>query len=151
MARPETKAEIQRVLDKVSSEFEAPVRDYSAAMNAVLELHKAGELVETRLAEFAKDKQFEETIASLSVMCNIPVEVADRLISGDRPDPVLILCKAFGYGWNTARAIISSRPTLRGTSPHALDAAFAHFEKLSPATAQRVVRFWQVREPAGAA
>jgi uncharacterized protein (DUF2336 family) len=150
-ARPETKAEIQRVLDKVSSEFEAPVRDYSAAMNAVLELHKAGELVETRLAEFAKDKQFEETIASLSVMCNIPVEVADRLISGDRPDPVLILCKAFGYGWNTARAIISSRPTLRGTSPHALDAAFAHFEKLSPATAQRVVRFWQVREPAGAA
>jgi uncharacterized protein (DUF2336 family) len=150
-ARPETKAEIQRVLEKVSSEFHAPVRDYSAAMSAVLELHQAGELGEAKLVEFADDRKFEETMASLSVLCNIPVEVADRLISGDRPDPVLILCKAFGYGWNTARAIISSRPSVKGTSPHALDAAFAHFEKLAPATAQRVVRFWQVREPSSAA
>jgi len=30
-----------------------------------------------------------------------------------------------------------------------LDAAFANFEKLSPSTAQRVVRFWQVRQPEG--
>ena len=60
---------------------------------------------------------------------------------------MLILCKAAGYGWTTARAIIMARPSAKGTSNQALDAAFANFEKLSPSTAQRVVRFWQVRQP----
>ena len=81
------------------------------------------------------------------VASRIPIETADRLMAGDRPDPVLILCKAAGYGWPTVRAIITARPGSKGTSTQALDAAFANFEKLSPSTAQRVVRFWQVRQP----
>jgi hypothetical protein len=72
-------------------------------------------------------------------------------MAGDRPDPILILCKAAGYGWTTARAIIMARPSIKGTSTSMLDAAFANFEKLSPSTAQRVVRFWQVRQPEDAA
>ena len=87
----------------------------------------------------------------MSLLCGVPIETADRLMAGDRPDPILILCKAGGFGWTTARAIIMSRPSAKGTSTPALDAAFANFEKLSPSTAQRVVRFWQVRQPDGAA
>lgn len=149
-AKPETQAEIQRVLDKISREYgrSAPARDYTAARRVVLELQQAGKLDEAALAGFAKDKKFEETVAALSVLCGVPIETADRLMAGDRPDPILILCKAAGYGWATARAIILARPTARGTSSQALDTAFANFEKLSPSTAQRVVRFWQVREPA---
>ena len=58
-AKPETRAEIQRVLDKVSKEFDnsAPARDYAAAQRAVMALHQAGKLDEAELAEFAKDKQ----------------------------------------------------------------------------------------------
>jgi uncharacterized protein (DUF2336 family) len=148
-AKPETQAEIQRVLDKVSKEFSkaAPARDYSAARRVVLELHQAGKLNEDHLADFAKEKKFEETVAAISVLCGVPIEAADRLLSGDRPDPILILCKAAGYSWTTARAIIMARPGGKGTSSQAVDAAFANFDKLSPSTAQRVVRFWQVRQP----
>ena len=39
----------------------------------------------------------------------------------------------------------------RARRAHSLDAAYANFEKLAPSTAQRVVRFWQVREPVNAA
>jgi hypothetical protein len=85
------------------------------------------------------------------LLCGVPIETADRLMAGDRPDPILILCKAGGFGWITARAIIMSRPSAKGTSTPALDAAFANFERLSPSTAQRVVRFWQVRRSDGAA
>jgi hypothetical protein len=123
------------------------VRDYTAAQAAVMALHQAGELGEPALFELAKNKKFEETVAALSVLCRVPIETADRLMAGDKPDPILILCKAAGYSWTTARAIILSRPSLRGTSNASLDAAFANFEKLSPSTAQRVVRFWQVRQP----
>ncbi len=148
-AKPETRAEIQRVLDKVSQELSksAPARDYSAALRTVLALYQTGKLGEPELADFAKDKKVEETVAALSVLCGVPIDTADRLMAGDRPDPVLILCKAASYGWNTARAIIMSRPTVKGTSNHSLDTAYANFEKLSPSTAQRVVRFWQVRQP----
>ena len=87
-------------------------------------------------------------MASLSVLCGVPIEVVDRLMGGDRPDPVLILCKAAGFSWPPRARSSSSRPGGKGTSSQALDAAYANFEKLAPATAQRVVRFWQVRDPA---
>jgi hypothetical protein len=38
-----------------------------------------------------------------------------------------------------------ARPGARGGSAQMLEAAFHNFEKLSASTAQRVVRFWQVR------
>ena len=75
-AKPETRNEIQRVLEKVSKEFNnsSPVRDYAAAQRAVLALHQTGSLGEPELAEFAKDKKFEETVASLSLLCGVPIE-----------------------------------------------------------------------------
>ena len=78
----------------------------------------------------------------------MPIDVVDRLMSGDRPDPILILCKAAGWGWQTVRAIILSPAGGKATSSQALDNAYANFERLSPATAQRVMRFWQARRPA---
>jgi uncharacterized protein (DUF2336 family) len=148
-AKPETRAEIQRVLDKISKQYDtvAPARDYSAALRAVREMQQAGTLGEADLVDFANNKKFEETVAAVSVLCGVPVETADRLMAGDRPDPILILCKAANYSWTTVKAIIMSRPTARGTSSHSIDTAFANFEKLSASTAQRVVRFWQVSAP----
>jgi uncharacterized protein (DUF2336 family) len=148
-AKPETRSEIQRVLDKISKEYDkaVPARDYSTALRLVRDMHGAARLGEPELAEFAKQRKFEETVAAVSVLCGVPVETADRLMAGDRPDPILILCKAANFGWTTARAIIMSRPSARGTSNQSIDAAFANFEKLSASTARRVVRFWQVSPP----
>jgi uncharacterized protein (DUF2336 family) len=148
-AKSETRSEIQRVLDKISKEYDkaVPARDYSAALRLVREMQVAEQLGEPELAEFAKERKFEETVAAVSVLCGVPVETADRLMAGDRPDPILILCKAANFGWTTARAIIMSRPSARGTSNQSIDTAFTNFEKLSASTAQRVVRFWQVSPP----
>ena len=147
-AKPETQSEIRRVLAKISKELNDVVtpRDYSAAQRKVLGLHQSGKLGETELADFANSKKIEETVATLSALCGVPIEAVDRLTSGERPDPVLILCKAVGFGWPTVRAIIMAQPTGKGMSNQALDVAYANFERLSPSTAQRVVRFWQVRQ-----
>jgi uncharacterized protein (DUF2336 family) len=146
-ARPETQAEIRRVLAKVSTEINAKSgpRDYSVAQQAVEALRQAGRLDEVALVDFAKQQRVEETVAGLAILCEVPIEVVDRLMTGERPDPVLILCKAAGWGWPTVKAIISASNGIKGTSPQVLDSAFSNFERLSPATAQRVIRFWQVR------
>jgi uncharacterized protein (DUF2336 family) len=147
-AKPETQAEIRRVLAKVSGEVgvKAAPRNFLAAMSAVRELHKQGKLTESELVRFAQAGKYEETIASLSVLCAVPIEVVDRLMAGERPDPVLILGRAAGFKWDTVRSIISSRPGARNSSSQFLDGALENFEKLTMPTAQRVVRFWQVRQ-----
>jgi hypothetical protein len=63
----------------------------------------------------------------------------------ERVDPVLILCKSAGFGWPTARAVMTARRSRQGMPTQELDEACANFEKLTPSTAKRVVRFWQVR------
>jgi len=144
-----TQAEIKRVLAKVSDEVgsKSRPRDYKAAQRAVVELRKQGKLNESQLVEFAKSGRYEETVASIELLCAVPIDVVDRLMGGDRPDPILILCKAVGWSWPTARAVILSRPDVKCSST-ALDNAFSNFERLSPATAQRVMRFWQARTTA---
>jgi uncharacterized protein (DUF2336 family) len=149
-AKPETQAEIRKVLAKVTDEVAAKAapRNYAAALVAVREMHKERKLSESDVAEFAKAGRYEETIAALATLCAVPAEVVDRLMSGERADPVLILGRAAGFGWPTVREIVNSRP---GNKPNSetLDAAFENFERLTAATAQRVVRFWQVRQGTG--
>jgi uncharacterized protein (DUF2336 family) len=149
-ASPELKAEIRRVLDKVSGEVGARVgpRDYRAAQRVVLGLHRAGSMNEAVLAAFAGDNRYEETVVGLAALSKVPVNVADRLMAGEQPDPVLILCKAAGMSWPTVKAIIAARPGGQTASSQSADSAFANYGRLSASTAQRVVRFWQVRQTA---
>ena len=149
-ARPETRAEIRRILAKVTNEVAARAapRNYTAALAAVRALHKERKLTEADVAEFAKSGKYEETIAALATVCAVPVEVVDRLMNGDRADPVLILARAAGFGWNTVREVMNARPGPK-PSNQVLDSARENFERLTSSTAQRVVRFWQVRQGTG--
>ena len=149
-AKPETQAEIRRVLAKVTDEVAAKAapRNYTAALAAVRAMHKDGKLSEADISDYAKTGRYEETIAGLATLCAVPVEVVDRLMGGERADPVLILARAAGFGWTTVREIMNSRP---GPKPNSdtMDAAYENFERLTAPTAQRVVRFWQVRQGTG--
>jgi uncharacterized protein (DUF2336 family) len=145
-AKPEIQAEIRRGLAKGSDEVAvkpAP-HNYGAALAAVQTQHKERKLNEADVAEFAKNGKYEETIAALATVCTVPIEVVDRLLNGERVDPVLILARAAGFGWPTVRSIIGARPGAKPSS-QTLDAALDNFERLTATTAQRVVRFWQVR------
>src|SRR5207249_4056337 len=96
-----TQAEIRRVLAKVSGEVgsKSRPRNYEAAQRVVAELRRRGRLTERQVVEFANTSRYEETVASIELLCKVPIDVVDRLMSGDRPDPILILCKAAGWGW----------------------------------------------------
>ena len=89
-AKPETQAEIRRVLAKVSGEVAAsvhPKRDFSAAEKTVRAAAADGTLDETMVAGFAAAGRYEETVVALAELCEVPLDVIDKMMNGDRPDP----------------------------------------------------------------
>jgi uncharacterized protein (DUF2336 family) len=145
-SRPEVQSEIKRVLAEVSREVGTKVslsRDRTA-LRLALDMRRAGILDERQIARMAYEGRFEEMTAALSVLCAVPFDVVDRLLQGERIDPMLILCKAGGFEWPTVRTIIEARLDRKAVSSQKIDDCLSNYERLSQATAQRVVRFWQL-------
>jgi uncharacterized protein (DUF2336 family) len=124
-------------------------RDFEPAQRTILALHRAGELNESALLGFAKASKYEESVAVLSAMSGMKIATLDRLIAGDRHDPILIVGKTIGLEWATVRALILLRlgPN-RVPAPADIETARLNFSRLMPSTAERVVNFWQTRQSA---
>jgi uncharacterized protein (DUF2336 family) len=141
-ANPAAKQAISEVLTQVSAEVGAKVTTaYQAAQRNVLTLVREGRLDEAQLRAVAKNGQFEETVAMLSALSRIPIEVVERLMRGQRLDGLLILGRATGIEWPTVRAMIVLRSGV--PSGPSIEEAKTNFERLSRASAERVARFWR--------
>jgi uncharacterized protein (DUF2336 family) len=147
VVKPERQADIKQAMTAITGPSEREERrDFMAAQRTVLKLHREGMLGEGALLNFARAFKYEESIAALSAMTGVKVETLDRLISGDRYDPILIAGKAIDVEWATVRALILLRlgPN-RTASPADIENARVNYVRLMPATAQRVVAFWKTR------
>jgi len=151
VVKPARQADIRQAMSEISGVSE-PVesrRDFTAAQRAILALHHAGELNEAALLGFAKAHSYEESVAALAAMSGVKIATLDRLIAGDRHDPILIAGKAVGLEWATVRALILLRlgPN-RVPSSADIESARVNYARLMPSTAERVVSFWQTRQSA---
>jgi uncharacterized protein (DUF2336 family) len=149
VVKPDRQAAIARAMNELAGVPE-PVerkRDFAPAQRKVLALHAANELNETALLGFAKSLRYEDSVAALAAMSGVKIAMLDRLISGDRLDPILIVGKAIGLDWATVRALILLR-----LGPHRMPASSdlentrLNFARLMPSAAGRVVEFWKARE-----
>jgi uncharacterized protein (DUF2336 family) len=149
--KPGRQSAITRAMSEISGEPEVVEsrRDYAPAQRRILALHGAGELNEAALLGFAKTHNYEESVAALSAMSGVKIATLDRLIGGDRHDPILIVGKTIGLEWATVRALILLRlgPN-RVPAPADIESARVNFARLMPSTAERVVNFWQTRQSA---
>jgi uncharacterized protein (DUF2336 family) len=149
--KPGRQAAISRAISEISGVAERVEsrRDFATAQRAILALHRSGGLNESALLGFAKACRYEESVAALSAMSGVQIAPLDRLMAGDRHDPVLILGKAIGLEWATVRALILLRSgSARVPSPTDIENVRSNFMRLMPSTAARVVSFWQTRAPA---
>ena len=151
LVKPDRQAAISRAMSEISGapEVVESRRDFAPAQRTILALHSAGELNEAALLGFAKAHRYEESVAALSAMSGVKIATLDRLIAGDRHDPILIVGKTIGLEWATVRALILLRlGPHRVPAPADIETARVNFARLMPSTAERVVSFWQTRQPA---
>lgn len=153
-SNPAAVAEVQRVLSDITgcppkADVQV-VRDYTRAKAVFDEAQRQGKPVDLVVQNYAKSGMFEETVVALSALCRLPIEAVERVMTDKQGDDdiALILAKAAGLSWQTARSILGLRRGKGGLTAHAIETAYQHFYRLQVATAQRVLRFYQVRHAA---
>ncbi len=139
--------EIKRVLKAIAStasEEVTPTRDFSTAEALVKLMKGRNELNDATIIKFAETGKFDEVAAALALLISVPTDMMARLLEGPRSDLILIPCKSAGLDWAAVESILRHRP-LQGTiSKQTLKLARTDYVRLSPKTAMRMVRFWQV-------
>jgi len=146
---PQFQEEVQRALadaaEAVDQETSKP-RDFQAAKAFVELLREKGELYEGTLFEFARSRKYEETAVALSLLSSASLEIIKPLMKSPMDEGLLIPCKVADCKWETVSAILATKLP-PGPAPKAgHEKLKMDFAKLSIPNAQRLLRFWQVRE-----
>ena len=138
--------EIKRILKAITSaaQVDTPARDFSRAEKLVKLMKDMNELNDATIVKFAETKKFDEVAASLALLNNVSTDMMARLLEGPRSDLVLIPCKSAEWNWQTVEAVLLHRPSKQKIDELTLKVASRDYGKLSPETAQRTVRFWQI-------
>lgn len=146
---PEFQEEMRQALnaaaEAVDQESSKP-RDFQAAKAFVALLRDKGELDESTLFKFASARKYEETAVALSLLSSASLEIVKPLMQSPRDDGLLIPCKAAGFKWETVSAILSTKLPPGSAPKTGHEKLEIDFDKLSKPNAQRLLRFWQVRE-----
>ena len=95
--------------------------------------------------EFAKTHKYDELVAALSLLCSAPLEVIDSLMCSPRNDGLLIPCRVARLSWPTVDTILHNRFVHHPLTDRDRENLSADYSRLSQATAQRVLGFWQAR------
>jgi uncharacterized protein (DUF2336 family) len=142
----------QDMIDLAAHQVQAAARDrspeFAAAYADVKSLHDANELSEAMLGTFAKAGDCDRTSISLSLMCDLPVALTERLLVQEGFEQILVIARAFGFRWETARALLRLQSRQLRCSGINLDKLRETFNGLKTETAEKAVAFYRMREKA---
>jgi Uncharacterised protein conserved in bacteria (DUF2336) len=108
-------------------------------------LNRRRRINEADLYRYARDRKFEETAIALSMMCDAPIDVAERALLDPAAEIILILARVAGLSTTTTKALMLLRASDRGMSTEDLDKALSSFHRLHIDTARRVLGFFRGR------
>jgi uncharacterized protein (DUF2336 family) len=143
---------LEDVIVQASNRIQTDIREgsavYTVARAHVLSLQQSGLLDEALLADFASVGKFDEATIALSLMADLPIGVIERAITNRRTEQILVLCKANGFVWETAKAILLLQAGTKGSSTSELDQCCETFARLQHDTAKKAIQFYRLRERA---
>ncbi len=138
----------KQAADQIQTKLRENSSNYADARAHVEQLHKNGELTESRLCEFAELRRFDETATALSLLTDLPIGAIERALVHDTGDQILVLVKSIAFSWKSAHALL----TLQSSAGHRSDSDSAEyldrFKRLRPETAKAAIQFYRLRERA---
>jgi uncharacterized protein (DUF2336 family) len=148
-ADPQSAHAIRDAVDVVATEMQHVTRElspqYSAAVIDVKRRGNVDPLSQASVHARARAQEFERTVVALSKLGHFRVDVVERALLDKGEDMVLILAKAAGCSWTTAKELLLMYAAERNLSPEDLGRASQRYQKLGETTARRVIRFYEAR------
>lgn len=141
--------DIQDALKNIADRIErqsSKQRSYEASLRVAKLLHERGELTDARVRQSAVERHYEDTVAGLAVLTSLSIDTVRPLMDSPRAEGLLIACKGAGLSWPTALEILTCRIAAGEMTPEAIARNEAEFSKLTRPNAERLLRFWRVRQ-----
>ena len=151
-AQPETQAAIKQILADIAAQIgrRAGRRDYAEAQSLLHSFSQDTELTRSKLLQFANTNRVPEMMAALSALSLLPINLIDHLIYNVTHYGIMVLCKAIMLDWQSAQVVIRAQQAAAGAGAMASEDARDEYASLTTPSAQRLLRFWQVRQMADA-
>jgi uncharacterized protein (DUF2336 family) len=151
--RPELTAEIHasvtHAAGKLYSKFGPGQESYLALKQAVTEAHKLGRLSEKSILTYALAHKFEEAIIGLSLLCALPPDAVEQMMTRNNRDMILVLSKALDFSWETAMAMLFLGAENHRISTSELDHLRAEFKRADVRMSRGIMEVYQSHWRAG--
>lgn len=148
-AHPQFAAKIQVSIDEVAAQMQEEARELSKqhALSAkkVQSRLRGRDATDADVHAPAHAQDFDKTALSLAKMGGFPLALVERALLDSAVDMVLVLAKAAGCSWTTARALLQMRDAGRSLDSDDLQRCAEQYRKLEPETARSVVRLREQR------
>ena len=108
---PQLSTEINSAVSVVTDDIRkmaAPERskEYAAARSFVRSLSASGELNDATVRSLAENAKIVETVIAVAQLCDVPDRLVEQAFIEDQTETILILAKAAGLSWLTAKALL---------------------------------------------
>ena len=147
-ARPEARETMRQILADIEAQVGASTvtqRAYAEAQRVVNALSQDTDQMKSRIFQFADGNRVAELVAALSVLSGVTINQVDRLFHAPSFYGMMVLCKALALDWHVAEAVLRVRPNSPSVASD-IEEARREYPWLSVASAQRLFRFWRVRQ-----
>ena len=149
-ANPEAAAAIRDTIDDVATAMQREAREssheFSAAARSAKRRFKARRVTEANVHGPAHAQEFEKTVVALAKLGSFPIDLVERALLDEGDGMILILAKAAGCSWSTARELLLMYAAKRKLTPDDLSQAFERYKKLGQETARNIIKFHTRRE-----
>jgi uncharacterized protein (DUF2336 family) len=146
---PHAVAAVRDSIDDVATRMQREVRETSEAHSAAVRDAKrrfnVRPITEASVHGPAHAQDFEKTVVALARLGVFSVDLVERALLDEGEDMVLLLAKAAGCSWTTARELLLMYAANRSLKPDDITLAFERYRKLSQETARNIVAFYERR------
>jgi uncharacterized protein (DUF2336 family) len=137
---------LHALLAAAGARAEEKLKAVATAQRLVLTMKQAGKLGDVELFNFAQGDRYEEVVAGLALTADLKYDAIENLMLATEPGGLLLVCKAAGLSWMTTSRILALAASRGGSGGDDWQRAQAEFSKLTKSTAERIIRFWRVRQ-----
>ena len=146
---PQAAAAIRGTIDEVATAMQREARDtsreHAVAARDASHRFNCGPVTEANVHAPAHAQEFEKTVIALAKLGRFPIDLVERALLDEGSEIVLLLAKAAGCSWVTARELLQMYAAKRSLTPDDLAQAFERYKKLTQETARSIVQFHERR------